>query len=503
MERWLMHRAHNAGISQEPGESTLDFVARVWSHPDHFSEHWFEGGTGLVPAFTEDDVTSADEPASQHEHVKLTDGTEICPAVLYGAMSELMHGRMLLDAVGWESHGLLDGADPPDEVAIAVGVIADALSLSLRQIRLAALALAFERGDLMTVALLDMPLDRFSRAEPPANDQDPALRLPPGPAAAPSPRLVAPPMVLLAPLQPSEGLESAHMAVAFEMGDSFEAVLRGRRPAGRLFRDDEMATAAFAWHRVRSIKTALRGLDAEREHFGEAFDDRTLSVRTMRWSVLSEAAAVVGGWVPIAEHRAALAVMGSGIRSAYWMWLEDDDRAMAILRCVLEQAARSRTWRTKPAKAARLEARAETTPRDWIEAAGWRRLTPLNRALGEFAHVKANSRWSGARTLLTHFQRDADPDVAAFTARGAALEFVAMLTAIEVAESASEVSEVIASVLADAFTDLDLMPDQATSRAVDEQFNYIWAQQMTDLGVSDFVGTNAADAPEAPVQEMS
>src|SRR5665647_3936431 len=118
---------------------------------------------------------------------------------------------------------------------------------------------------------------------------------------------------------------------------------------------------------------------------------------------------------------AAMLVIGSGIRSTQWLWLEDDDRAMAVLRCVLEQVARSRTWRLKPEKARLLEERSETTPRDWLENAGWRRLSPLNRALGEFAHVRPSRRWNAARALLASLQLDVDEDTAIFTARGAAL----------------------------------------------------------------------------------
>ena len=489
MERWLVHRASSLGVSQESGESTLDFVARVWSQPDIFTEHWFHDGAGLVSAFDGDDVDSVDEPGPVHEHVRLTDGTEICPAVLYGFMSELMHGRMLVDAVRWESHTLLDGDDLPDEVWVAAGSIADSLSLSLRQVRYAALTLAAERGDLATVAYLNTPLDRFSPAEPEPDDQDSGA----GPSvrsaqqrAHERPTFRVPQIALLAPLQPGEALEPERAAVVFEMSDAFEEVLRGKRPAGRLFRDDELTTLAFAWHRGRSIKTAMRALDVERKHYGEAFDERTLSGRTVRWAVLSEATSLVGGWLPIEQQGAALAVVGSGIRSAYWLWLEDDDRAMAVLRTVLEQTARSRTWRTKPAKAERLESRVGTRPRDWIEAAGWRRLTPLNTALGEFAHVKATSRWSGARILLTDFQLDADPEVAAYTARGAALEFVTTLAASEVAESANAVSETIAQSLSRALEFLSLMPDLAGPAAVEEQFNHIWSLRMAGLGPSMF-----------------
>jgi hypothetical protein len=64
---------------------------------------------------------------------------------------------------------------------------------------------------------------------------------------------------------------------------------------------------------------------------------------------------------------AAAAVVSSSLRSAYWLWLEDDDRAMATLRCTLEQTARLRTWHLKPAKAATLE----PTPQ-LRQGTGWR-----------------------------------------------------------------------------------------------------------------------------------
>lgn len=472
MERWLLHRAHNAGLSQLPGESTLEYVARVWSTPDYFSERWFADDGKMAPAFVDDKSERAYEPVTNHEHILLTDGSEVCPALLYGSMSELMHGRLLLDGPRWEADGLLEGDEPPDDLWVVIGVIADTITLCLRQVRLAALTIAADRGDAAVIEYLETPLDKFSSAEHDEIDQEVASTA----RSAIGDQLRTPPMFTLAPLQPNEGLQPSQVAKAQEMSDIFEKSLKGR-PAGRLFRDDEMTTLAFSWHRSRSIETAQRALDHESALFGESFKDRSLSGRTVRWLVLGEAASLLSQWHPTPEQAAALAVVGSGVRSTHWLWLEDDDRAMAVLRCVLEQTARCRTWRIKRTKAARLEARATTTPRDWLEAAGWRRLAALNTALGEFAHVKSLSQWDIARELLTQLQRDADPEQARFTARGAAIEFVTMLVAEEVAASTQEVSPAIASRITEAFDHLDLLPEAHLS--VEEQFNHIWAMRLT------------------------
>jgi hypothetical protein len=66
-----------------------------------------------------------------------------------------------------------------------------------------------------------------------------------------------------------------------------------------------------------------------------------------------------GNTVPLAAD--AFAVCASALRSALWLWLEDDDRAMGCLRCVIEQLARARTWRVKPERAAKIEASLNAT----------------------------------------------------------------------------------------------------------------------------------------------
>jgi hypothetical protein len=147
-------------------------------------------------------------------------------------------------------------------------------------------------------------------------------------------------------------------------------------------------------------------LDREKEFYGAKFEPQNLVGRGITFVLIAEIAALCSRWsTHLPDLAAAAAVVSSSLRSAYWLWLEDDDRAMAALRCTLEQTARIRAWRAKPAKATALEANPATTPRDWLEAASWRRLGALNRALSEFAHAHPGSRWDGARDLLTALQK--------------------------------------------------------------------------------------------------
>jgi hypothetical protein len=108
---------------------------------------------------------------------------------------------------------------------------------------------------------------------------------------------------------------------------------------------------------------------------------------------------------------------------------------MAALRVVLEQLARLRVWRLKPDKAEKLEQNANVTR--WIEKAGWRRLSPLNRALGEMSHSHGRVKWGAAFELLVLLNANATPEEAPFTARRHALEVVTRLASKELREYAS------------------------------------------------------------------
>jgi hypothetical protein len=67
-----------------------------------------------------------------------------------------------------------------------------------------------------------------------------------------------------------------------------------------------------------------------------------------------------------------------------------------------------------------------TSARDWLEAAGWHRLSIINRSLGEFSHIpdQAQGKWQEARAALMEVQDDLDDDAPSSpeqTTRGATL----------------------------------------------------------------------------------
>lgn len=405
LERWTGHRARAADVRQREGESTVDYFARAWSVEDRFHESWFDGADDIP---VDDDLVVPSSACVDHSHIRTQAGGEICPAELYKTLSEVMHGRYLDNALNWDSDGLLHGDDGwPEHVSIAVEAITDTLVLCLREIRLALAAVAEKLGNDEMLAKLKAIPEGFT-----AVDGRP-LR---SSFAAGSAPLVVPPPCSLMPLTPQQGLLPHFRSYLEEIAKDYEAVMRGSRPAGRLYTDDEATRLAFVWHRTRSARSAQAALDSERRSLGDEYDPWNVDARAAKWAMLSEVASLVALWHQPAPAASALSLIGSALRSTYWLWLEDDDRAMSILRCVLEQAARLRAWRLKPTKAEALESRDRSIPRNWLEAAGWRRLSALNRALGEFAHAHPDAKWPGAHELLAKMQMDVDPDKAIFTA---------------------------------------------------------------------------------------
>ncbi len=456
-----MHKAFNAGVTRQERERVAQFMARAWSHPDGFHQAWFEMPDWVSVA--SEDEAEAEEPQIDHEHVRLSDGREICPGMLYGVISDFLHARDMVDAIRWDGSGLAETYESRDETVFVYMAIVDVIALCLRQLRLATAALLAEEGeharaahlrdvpDTLTTVARDAAAPGHTYLAPESYGASSDDRFSVGPAPArdviePPHHFVCPPLETLMPLLPNEGLRTEVVLVVEGLGLTYEASGRGR-PAGRLFRDDEMATYNFAWHRLSSIRAAEMALTVESQRLGEEFDPEGLTSRATTWTLITESSALVSLWHPQPEISASLALVGSALRSSYWLWLEDDDRAMAILRNVLEQVSRLRGWRLRPDKAALLEANPSTTPRDWLELARLGRLRALNRALGEFAHTRESSRWSGARELLALLQLDANPVNAMYTARGASLDLVARLAAVEIAKAAAFCSADIAAEL--------------------------------------------------------
>lgn len=437
LERWTSVLAQVLALPQEKGEATADYLARVWTE---FLTKSADLNVKLpsvnsIQSLSEPDLNTTDEPAIGHAHAVLSDETEVCPAIVYGVLSEVLHARECLDTTSWDAQGLLRPDELPAGTGIAVGAITDAISLCLIQVGMATAAMLHREGDTNRAALLADYRSwhhRFSqrdtdpeteewRARPPAKDrQSPHLE---GPPTADLPRIAA-----IMPLAPSEGLREDATAYLHVRNSEYLSVKNGIRPTGRLYRDDELTTLAFDAHRYSAARFAQQGLAVEAKIRGEAFEVQSLENRGTRYILISELAGALSIWTSGTVSE-ALQNVSSALRSSYWLWLEDDDRSMACLRITLEQSARIMVSINKPSRAEKMES-SETPPGRWLEAAGWGRLSPLNWALGQYVHAHRRLDPIGPRLLLDALQVENDLGELSFaTARGHALDLVAELAA--------------------------------------------------------------------------
>jgi hypothetical protein len=192
----------------------------------------------------------------------------------------------------------------------------------------------------------------------------------------------------------------------------------------------ERALDAFAARRGNAAATARIAFEQEQGQLGEHFAPEAIGAREFAYILINETAGLLSRWTS-GPRSDAMAVGASALRAGLWLWLEDDDRSLVAARTVLEQAARLRTWRLKPERATRIEAQGpRPSARDWLDAAGWRRLSVINRSLGQFSHIpdQAQEKWHEARVALMELQDDVDDDAPSSpeqTTRGATLNKIA------------------------------------------------------------------------------
>jgi hypothetical protein len=254
---------------------------------------------------------------------------------------------------------------------------------------------------------------------------------------------------------------------------------------------------AWWWRRARAVASAKKAFELEAGQVGDAFDPESLRRREWNYVLIAESSALLSRWTE-GSVSDALCVASEALRGAFWLWLEDDDRAMTLTRTVLEQTARARTWRIKPSNAVRVEGKGSRAgTRDWFEEAGWRRLSILNKSLSEFSHVNANSRWSGAREALADFQKPLLREMPASplqTGRGSALNTAAYLLGLEVRLWAESIAPEIARAIADY---LPFGNEDAEESDVETWLNHAWTLRGRDFGVSDFQTSSDDEAIES------
>lgn len=159
--------------------------------------------------------------------------------------------------------------------------------------------------------------------------------------------------------------------------------------------------------RARSIELATRALTSESAFNDPAQGRAHLLARLFRYGAIAQGAILVAGRSPKADAQ-ALRTAAAALESTWKLWLEDADTCLGCCRGLLEQTARARVHRLKPAKAKKMEA-SRNRPNRWIEEARLKSLSEFVRALGEFSHLQMTSRRVTARKKLTDFQEETTP----------------------------------------------------------------------------------------------
>lgn len=421
LERWSVNLESNSKLDKDTDEDTAEWLDRLWSQP----------GSGLP--------------------------SRIVTGEIYRDLSEVLHGRGPLMSLVW-----LDIADitnePSSEHHAAIAEVCDALLISVTRIR-AGLSTEARR---QCFPILADTADRIILEKP-------------------SESFIQNVEALLFPVIPelfsqTQGPVGAHatgfMTALRELGSDEEWT----------YPVELWPPLSFGFQRFRALSFASLAFERERKFLGDRFDPAGIS-RLMTEAVLAgEMAGVLATWLRDDENHqhaaAALAVAASALRSSQWLWMEDDPRAMGSLRCVVEQIARARMWRTKPARATRLEASSRTSPRDWVEGAGWRRLTLMSKALGEFAHGRETVSWSKAREALVAIQEDADTDtIAQHTGRTHALTALIFMLSNE----STCWLDLLSPDLGKAFRQVSRIDDAAAGRAMEGLLKRAWDVRTTPV----------------------
>lgn len=421
LERWSSNLQFNSDLVQAPGEDTVAWLTRLWASPE---------------------VPLDPRPSTVGE--------------LFADLSNLLHGRGPLMPLVWLDVADVTGLPGPEHLRL-VDTLTDALVVSLTQLRTCLATAAQDK---------DWPVLAHTAA---------AIRL-----IAPAHSWARDVAATVVPLVPSHfaGLDGQLGALATGYAKTMYSLRHGQEPE---YPSEAWPLFAFGHQRYRALTTAKWAFDHERDLLGERFGEHGIEELGTESVLSGEMAAMLAVWLrqrntmPLAAD--AFATCASALRSAHWLWLEDDDRAMGCLRCVIEQLARARTWRLKPERASKIEASQNATPRDWIEASGWRRLGLLSRALGEFAHGSTNADWARARDALVALQSDPQDELARFTGRTHALTALIFMVSVECAAWTDKFS----ADLGKAYRDVIRINDDQANQAVEALLNRAWVARATRL----------------------
>jgi hypothetical protein len=382
------------------------------------------------------------------------------PAEAYMSLSELLHGRQADLLLVVESEALNLAQTMTEPVAQGLRRVASYVELPLLQVLGCVTTLAEEQG-LRAASVLGQ--QRFPRRVKGKDTWILPLLWPYTPLNLSTPSLV----------NASSRVANLVSSARQQGGEDLESAL---------------LMSSFVERRLRAAAWARKANALEEEALGVDYNALSVSNNEELIVKVAEMAALIATWLgkesPASQ---ALMVAASALRSALLLWLEDDDRSMSATRTALECVARVRAWRLKPSLADRLTERGMvSTPRDWYEAAGWRRLSILTRSLAELSHFRPGIRWSGARgalaqTVADDLTKGTDP---LLRARGRTLRRTVLLLAAEVIEHLRALD----AGLADSYEVLiSRTAGEPPGGDLEEWLNRLWELRDADLGEADFV----------------
>lgn len=452
LERWSINLEHNGNFQRQEGETTANYFDRIWTSK--------RPPNPLIR-------NNQERSKNQGNHVWLPSGNRyVSIGQVYNDLSEILHARGRgVDLIFHDTANLLQvNREFELDLLFAGNRILDALEACVERLYVCIITLYEESGNLDGVRYQEMQKWQDTQS---------------GSYPYPS--------HWLWPLTPNLIYES-NIKNELKTGHEYaESVFRGQRPLERHFTNAEISDIQFSDFRYRALREAEHSFSIEESILGEELDFAPLNNKLIRIIVVSEALGLASIWSSNKYKRNSCALICSGLRSSLWLWLEDDDRAMGVLRPVVEAICRLEAHRKKPEKAMRLEERGvRTSPRDWLAASGLRKLTVLNYALGDLAHTRISSQWDGSRDLLIALQPpDEDPEIAPFRGRGYTLDAVVSMAAKTTLEIIKESSPHVSEVLSRLFAKVGVY-DQLQENELQNWINRAWNSRNHDFGDPTF-----------------
>ena len=420
--RWTLLLARAESVAWRRREPIESYIARAWTQRamDKLGLHAFDVALNDIFDDLDDHPRTTGAINTDHEHVPI-DGRALCPAHLHHTLCELIDAQHADQRIKCEVTHDLDAEPSPTHTNAPAQTLLDTLALCMIQMRLAAATTyVFTRDrDAMRGIPLVSSLPERRPLQRPSGIQLPLSK----------PVATRPPPALVPLIDP----EFATFVAAADLGPlytDYHTALADRSTDQR-FTPQQLAELTFAAHRFSRLLVTANACAQYREISDERLKIHQHLTPASPYVLTAEFAALCGLWNQSRPQIAAAATqISSTLLSGYWLWIEEDDRAMGILRCTLHQAARLRTWHVHPDAAQALQSRSCTTPRRWITMAGWSKFRSLDRALFEFAHANRESRLDAA-AILNDDRSDPETPISEWVARQLALDSVTVLAAAE------------------------------------------------------------------------